>query len=578
MPTISHRPAASSQFSDSVHPLLQRIYSSRGASADHDIDYQLKNLLPPHTLKGLPEAVHLLVTAVQEQQRIVIVGDFDADGATSCALSLLALQAMGLQQVDFLVPNRFEYGYGLTPEIVEVAATYSPDLIVTVDNGIASVDGVAKAKSLGIQVLITDHHLPPNVLPDADAIINPNQKGCEFPSKNLAGVGVIFYVLSALRSALRKVDWFAQQGIAEPVMANYLDLVALGTVADVVPLDTNNRILVHQGLARLRAGFSRPGILALLQVAGKNYQRVSSSDFGFIIGPRLNAAGRLDDMSVGIQCLLTNDTDVAHELAVELDGLNRDRRAIEASMQQEAMKSLDTVMLDEQSLPAGICLYDESWHQGVVGILASRIKEKFHRPVIAFAPADINSDSDIIKGSARSIPNLHIRDVLDAIATRHPNILQKFGGHAMAAGLSLDKKDYAEFANIFDAVVNAELSAADFQEVLLTDGALAAHECNLDTAHVIEQAGPWGQQFPEPIFDGEFFVVQQRIVGEKHLKLVLALDAQGKHTIDAIAFNIDVLVWPNAQVTQVRVVYQLSVNVFRGQESAQLMIRHINAV
>lgn len=578
MPTISHRPAASSQFSDSVHPLLQRIYSSRGASADHDIDYQLKNLLPPHTLKGLPEAVHLLVTAVQEQQRIVIVGDFDADGATSCALSLLALQAMGLQQVDFLVPNRFEYGYGLTPEIVEVAATYSPDLIVTVDNGIASVDGVAKAKSLGIRVLITDHHLPPNVLPDADAIINPNQKGCEFPSKNLAGVGVIFYVLSALRSALRKVDWFAQQGIAEPVMANYLDLVALGTVADVVPLDTNNRILVHQGLARLRAGFSRPGILALLQVAGKNYQRVSSSDFGFIIGPRLNAAGRLDDMSVGIQCLLTNDTDVAHELAVELDGLNRDRRAIEASMQQEAMKSLDTVMLDEQSLPAGICLYDESWHQGVVGILASRIKEKFHRPVIAFAPADINSDSDIIKGSARSIPNLHIRDVLDAIATRHPNILQKFGGHAMAAGLSLDKKDYAEFANIFDAAVNAELSAADFQEVLLTDGALAAHECNLDTAHVIEQAGPWGQQFPEPIFDGEFFVVQQRIVGEKHLKLVLALDAQGKRTIDAIAFNIDVLVWPNAQVTQVRVVYQLSVNVFRGQESAQLMIRHINAV
>ena len=578
MPTISHRSVSSSQFSDSVHPLLQRIYSARGASSDQDIEYQLKNLLPPHSLKGLPEAISLLATAVQEQQRILIVGDFDADGATSCALSLLALRAMGLQQIDFLVPNRFEYGYGLTPEIVDVAVSYTPDLIVTVDNGIASVAGVAKAKSLGIRVLITDHHLPPEVLPDADAIVNPNQKGCEFPSKNLAGVGVIFYVLSALRGALRNKGWFEQQSIPEPVMANYLDLVALGTVADVVPLDTNNRILVHQGLARLRAGFSRQGILALLQVAGKDYQRVSSSDFGFIIGPRLNAAGRLDDMSIGIQCLLTEDTGVAHELAAELDGLNRDRRAIEASMQQEAMKSLDAVILDEESLPAGICLYDESWHQGVVGILASRIKEKFHRPVIAFAPADVNSDSTIIKGSARSISNLHIRDVLDAIATRHPNILQKFGGHAMAAGLSLDQKDYAEFAELFDAAVNAELSAADFQEVLLTDGALAVQECNLETAHVIEKAGPWGQQFPEPLFDGEFFVVQQRIVGEKHLKLVLAFDAQAKQTIDAIAFNIDLSAWPNTQVKQVRAVYQLSVNIFRGQESAQLMIRHIDAV
>ena len=576
MPTISRRTLSPSQFSDSVHPLLQRIYSARGAGDDRAIDYRLKNILPPNTLKGLPEATALLLTALQEQQRVLVVGDFDADGATSCALSILALRAMGLQSIDFLVPNRFEYGYGLTPEIVDVALTYKPDLIVTVDNGIASVAGVAKAKALGIKVLVTDHHLPPAVLPNADAIVNPNQHGCQFPSKNLAGVGVIFYVLSALRRELRDIDWFEKNAIAEPNMANYLDLVALGTVADVVPLDSNNRILVHQGLERVKAGVARPGILALLQVAGKDYRRVHSGDCGFIIGPRLNAAGRLDDMSIGIQCLLTQDADTAHRLAVELDGLNRDRRAIESSMQQEAMKSLASVCLDEQSMPVGICLYDDTWHQGVVGILASRIKEKFHRPVIAFAPAD--SDSDDIKGSARSIPHLHIRDVLDGIATQHPDILQKFGGHAMAAGLSLRKEHYAQFADLFDQAVSAELSEADFQEVLLSDGALAASDCTITTARIIEQAGPWGQQFPEPIFDGEFFVVQQRIVGEKHLKLVLALDAAAKQTIDAIAFNIDLQQWPNTQVTRVNVAYQLSVNVFRGQESAQLLIKYIEAL
>lgn len=579
MPTISARPHTSSQFSDAIHPLLQRIYAARGAVSDKDVDYQLKNLLPPHSLKGLPEALALLKTAVTEQQHVLIVGDFDADGATSCALSLLALQAMGLQRIDFLVPNRFEYGYGLTPEIVDVAQAYSPDLIVTVDNGIASVAGVERAKSLGIRVLVTDHHLPPDELPKADAIVNPNQQGCEFPSKNLAGVGVIFYLLSALRTELRKGGWFQQQGIQEPVMANYLDLVALGTVADVVPLDSNNRILVQQGLARLKAGYARPGIMALLQVAGRDYQRVNSSDFGFIVGPRLNAAGRLDDMSIGIQCLLTQDTALAHELAVELDGLNRDRRAIESSMQNEAMQYLETVMLDEQALPAGICLYEESWHQGVVGILASRIKEKFHRPVIAFAPAEAGNDAnDTIKGSARSIPNLHIRDVLDGIATQHPEILQKFGGHAMAAGLSLRQQDFEVFTALFDAAVKAELSADDFQEKMITDGELSVQECHLATAHVLEQAGPWGQQFPEPLFDGHFFVIQQRIVGEKHLKLVLAMDQQGQQTIDAIAFNVDLKQWPNATAQRVRIVYQLAVNVFRGQESAQLLIKHIETV
>lgn len=583
MPIITTRPHISSQFSDAIHPLLQRIYAARGALSDQDIDYQLKNLLPPHTLKGLPEALALLKTAVMEQQRVLIVGDFDADGATSCALSILALQAMGLQQVNFLVPNRFEYGYGLTPEIVDVAQEYSPDLIVTVDNGIASAAGVERARYLGIRVLITDHHLPPEELPNANAIVNPNQKGCEFSSKNLAGVGVIFYVLSALRTELRKAEWFQTQGIQEPLMANYLDLVALGTVADVVPLDRNNRILVQQGLARLKAGYARPGIMALLQVAGRDYQRVNSRDFGFIIGPRLNAAGRLDDMSIGIQCLLTQDTALAHELAVELDGLNRDRRAIESSMQQEAMQYLESVMLDEQVLPAGICLYEESWHQGVVGILASRIKEKFHRPVIAFAPVEVEVDTqadtvNIIKGSARSIPNLHIRDVLDSIATQHPEVLQKFGGHAMAAGLSLRQQDLVLFTQLFDKAVQEELSTDDFQEKMITDGELSAQECDLATAYALEQAGPWGQQFPEPLFNGHFFIIQQRIVGEKHLKLMLSMDQQGRQTIDAIAFNIDVKQWPNSAAQRVRIVYQLTVNVFRGQESAQLLIKHIETV
>jgi single-stranded-DNA-specific exonuclease len=578
MPTISRRPNLPSELTDAIHPLLQRVLSARGVSSDSDVDYRLQQLLPPSTLKGLPEALALLVAAVTQQQRVLIVGDFDADGATSCALSILALRAMGLQQVDFLVPNRFEYGYGLTPEIVEVANDFQPNLIVTVDNGIASVAGVEKAKALGIKVLVTDHHLPPDILPDADAIINPNQRGCEFPSKNLAGVGVIFYLLSVLRSRLRDLQWFTEQKIPEPVMADYLDLVALGTVADVVPLDRNNRILVHQGLARLKAGFARPGILALLQVAGKDYQRVSSSDFGFIIGPRLNAAGRLDDMSIGIQCLLTDNVDVAHALAAELDGLNRERRAIESSMQTEALKYLEHVAVDEASIPAGICLYDESWHQGVVGILASRIKEKFYRPVIAFAPADVGNETAQIKGSARSIPGLHIRDVLDSIATQHPEILQKFGGHAMAAGLSLRQQDYLRFTQLFDEAVKAQLSEEDFQEVLLSDGALSDDDCQLPTAYAIQDAGPWGQQFPEPIFDGEFYLIQQRIVGEKHLKLVLAFDQQGQKTVDAIAFNVDLKEWPNAQAKKIYLAYQLSVNVFRGQESVQLMVKYIAAV
>ena len=577
MTTIQQRSnnlSIATDFSESVSPLLQRIYRARGASCDNDVNYQLRSLEMPTSLKGLTAAVSLLARAMREQQRVLIVGDFDADGATSCALSILALKAMGLQQVNFLVPNRFEYGYGLTPEIVEVAKAYRPDLIVTVDNGIASVDGVAYAKSLGCSVIVTDHHLPPKILPEADAIVNPNQQGCDFPSKNLAGVGVIFYLLSALRSRLRELNWFVEQAIVEPNMASYLDLVALGTVADVVPLDRNNRTLVHQGIQRVKAGKARPGILALLEVAGKNYQRLTSQDFGFIVGPRLNAAGRLDDISLGIQCLLTDNVALARELAAQMDGLNRERRSIEASMQAEALASLNSLTLDETELPWGLCLLEDNWHQGVVGILASRIKEKYHRPVIAFAEVD----DDTIKGSARSIPGLHIRDALDMIATQNPEILQKFGGHAMAAGLSLERKNFTRFAQLFDQVVRGLLTQDLLQEILLTDGELTTREISLHNAHALAAAGPWGQQFPEPIFNGCFNLISQRIVGEKHLKMTLGFLDDPQKVIDAIAFNIDVDCWPNADVRQIDVVYQLSINEFRGEQTEQLMIRHIKAI
>ena len=562
------------QFSSTIPPLLQRVYAARGVFSDGDINYSLSHLLNPNSLKGLPEALALLTQALKQQQRVLIVGDFDADGATSCALSVLALSAMGLKQINYLVPNRFDYGYGLTPEIVDVAKEQQPDLIITVDNGIASIEGVAYAKSLGIDVIITDHHLPPDTLPVADAIVNPNQMNCDFPSKNLAGVGVIFYLLSALRSELRKYNWFVEQKIPEPNMAEYLDLVALGTVADVVPLDRNNRILVHQGIQRVRAGKARPGILALLNIAGKNYQKLTSQDFGFILGPRLNAAGRLDDMSIGIQCLLTNDVDRAQALAVELDALNRDRRAIESSMQKEALSSLESLALQESELPWGLCLFDKSWHQGVVGILASRIKDKYHRPVIAFAQVDDNT----IKGSARSISGLHIRDALDRIATQNPNVLQKFGGHAMAAGLSLELQKLPLFMEMFDDVVRDQLAEEQLQETLLTDGQLVLNDLKLDIAQVIQSAGPWGQHFPEPLFDGEFLVVNQRLVGEKHLKLTLALPDNPEYLVDGIAFNIDLDQWPNLSVAKVNIVYQFSVNEYRGTESIQFIIRLIQAL
>ncbi len=561
-------------FDQSVPPLLQRIYSARGIQHQHELQYQLAHLLKPN-FKGLQDAVAILADAVVAGAKIIIIGDFDADGATSSALAVLALRAMGLDNVDFLVPNRFEYGYGLTPEIVAVAAAQQPDVIITVDNGISSVEGVRVARELGIAVIITDHHLPGGEIPNADAIVNPNQPGCEFPSKHLAGVGVIFYVMNALRAELRQLGWFAESGIAEPNMASFLDLVALGTVADVVPLDHNNRILVAQGLQRIRAGMARPGIKALLDVAGKEARKLVASDFGFALGPRLNAAGRLDDMSLGIQCLMCESDSLAREMALQMDDLNRDRKLIESGMQQEAMIMLERALnADENSLPWGLCLFDETWHQGVIGILASRIKDRYHRPAIVFA--DVGGGE--IKGSARSIQGFHIRDALDAIAARYPHLLDKFGGHAMAAGMSLARENFDAFARAFDEEVKRQLTQDDLSALVLSDGELQAQEFNLTLAQALRESGPWGQHFPEPLFDGEFYIIQKKILAEKHLKMTLSVDQEGKQLIDAIAFNIDPQVWSKNSVRKIKIAYRLDVNEFRGNRSVQLLVDYLEAV
>lgn len=558
---------------EQMPPLLQRIYAARSLSKAEDISTELKGLLLPDSLKGLREAVQLLADHIVQQKRMLIIGDFDADGATSTALGVLAIKAMGAKYIDYLVPNRFEYGYGLTPEIVEVAKQQSPDLIITVDNGISSIEGVAAARAAHIAVLVTDHHLPGKELPNANAIVNPNQPGCEFPSKALAGVGVIFYLLTAVRQELRQRSWFSANAISEPNMADYLDLVALGTVADVVPLDRNNRILVAQGLRRMRAGKMRPGLAALLSISKRNPSRLVASDLGFALGPRLNAAGRLDDMSHGIQCLLSQSINEAQQLAMELDALNQDRRALEGLMQQEALAMVDSLQLDNDGhLPWGVCLFEPEWHQGIIGILAGRIKERLHRPVIAFARAD--ESGEMIKGSARSIPGLHIRDCLDAVAAHNPGLLSKFGGHAMAAGLSLREKDLPDFMSAFDREVRHMLSEDDLSPQIYSDGELSVDEFSLSLAQQLRDAGPWGQQCPEPLFDGVFRIVNQRRVGEKHLKLVLSHPEQPKTVFDAIAFHVDESRWPAAHHEWLRCAYKLDVNEYRGQQNLQLMIEY----
>lgn len=552
-----------------IPPLLTRIYAARGVLSADELEKGLARLLPTHLLKGMDQAVQLLAQALKQRQRILIVGDFDADGATASCVGMLGLRMLGAAHVDYLVPNRFDYGYGLTPEIVAVALQRQPDVLVTVDNGISSIEGVAAAKAAGLTVIVTDHHLPGAELPIADAIVNPNQPGCEFPSKALAGVGVMFYVLLGLRAYLRSIGWFEQQTIKEPNLAELLDLVALGSVADVVPLDANNRILVHQGLARIRAGRARPGLRAILDVARRDHRRLVSTDLGFIVGPRLNAAGRLDDISLGIECLLCEDFDGAMQRAQQLDQLNQDRKQIEQGMQREALVQLKNLPLD--NLPFGLCLFEPEWHQGVIGILASRMKERYHRPVIAFADAGEGQ----LKGSARSVAGLHIRDALDAIAARFPELISKFGGHAMAAGLTLQQVHYEAFAKAFDAEVRRQLTADDLTGRIYSDGSLAADEFDMQLAQQLRHAGPWGQRFPEPLFHGDFKILSQRLVGEKHLKLVLQ---SGKNAppVDAIAFNIDLDIWPNPNIQDAQVAYTLDINEFRGNESLQLMVSSIS--
>jgi len=563
--------------SDIEHPLIRQIYASRGVASMQELQLKTSHLHQVDTLKGLDQACPLLYKAMAANQRIIIVGDFDADGATSTALMMEALSLLGSSNHQFIVPNRFEYGYGLTPEIVDITAQQGAEILVTVDNGISCLAGVKHAKSLGLQVVVTDHHLPGNELPIADAIVNPNQPGCGFKSKNIAGVGVAFYLMLALRKYLREQNWFTERNIAEPNIAQLLDLVALGTVADVVSLDGNNRILVSQGLNRIRAGKTRPGIQALIEVAGKNQQRMVATDFGFALGPRINAAGRLDDMAYGINCLLAKDQMSARNMAIELDHLNKARREIEQGMQLEAERILKLLNFDQDELPNAIALFQADWHQGVIGIVAGRLKEKFHRPSIVFATANDDADSDKnaeIKGSARSIPGLHIRDLLEHIDSQNPGLILKFGGHAMAAGLSINSADFVKFQQLFNEYAGKWLSQEDFQGKILSDGALPISEMNLNFAEQLRASGPWGQNFIEPVFDDVFTLVQQRIVGEKHLKMVVQKDRQ---VFDAIAFNIDVKRWPNPLCNQVQLAYRLDINEFRGKQSVQLLVEQLIA-
>lgn len=554
-------------FPAEVPPLLARLYASRGVKSMLELERGVKGMLPWQQLNGMAAAVTLLHSAFREGRHIVVVGDFDADGATSTALSVLGLRALGGQRVSYLVPNRFEDGYGLSPEVVDQAHAHGAQLIMTVDNGISSHAGVEHAHALGIPVLVTDHHLPGELLPAAEAIVNPNLVDCEFPSKSLAGVGVAFYLLLALRAHLRESGWFEEKGIPMPNLAEYLDLVALGTVADVVPLDANNRILTWQGLSRIRAGRCRPGIRALLEIANRDPQRLSASDLGFALGPRLNAAGRLDDMSVGVALLLCDNLGEARVLANELDALNQTRKEIEQGMQAEAMALCDELGRRGETMPAGLALYHPQWHQGVVGILASRIKERFHRPVIAFAPAG----DGILKGSGRSVQGLHMRDALERLDTQNPGLMLKFGGHAMAAGLSLEEARFDEFNARFAALVNDWLDPAMLHGEIWSDGPLAPQEMTLETAELLRDAGPWGQMFPEPLFDGKFRLLTQRLVGERHLK-VMVEPVGGGPLLDGIAFNIDTSRWPDNGVRNVELAYKLDVNEFRGNRSVQLLI------
>ncbi|MDM2735875.1 single-stranded-DNA-specific exonuclease RecJ [Citrobacter sp. Ct235] len=553
-----------------LSPLLRRLYASRGVRSARDLERSVKGMLPWQQLSGVEKAVEILYNAFREGTRIIVVGDFDADGATSTALSVLGMRSLGCDNISYLVPNRFEDGYGLSPEVVDQAHARGAQLIVTVDNGISSHAGVDHARALGIPVVVTDHHLPGETLPAAEAIINPNLTDCDFPSKSLAGVGVAFYLMLALRTFLRDKGWFDERGIAPPNLADLLDLVALGTVADVVPLDANNRILTWQGLSRIRAGKCRPGIKALLEVSNRDAQKLAASDLGFALGPRLNAAGRLDDMSVGVALLLCDNIGEARVLANELDALNQTRKEIEQGMQAEALTLCEKLERSRETLPGGLAMYHPEWHQGVVGILASRIKERFHRPVIAFAPAGDGT----LKGSGRSIQGLHMRDALERLDSLHPGLMIKFGGHAMAAGLSLEEAKFDLFQQRFGELVTEWLDPSLLQGEVVSDGPLSVAEMTMEVAQLLRDAGPWGQMFPEPLFDGRFRLLQQRLVGERHLK-VMVEPVGGGPLLDGIAFNVDTACWPDNGVREVELAYKLDINEFRGNRSLQLIIDNI---
>lgn len=541
-----------------LHPVLRRVYAARGVVAD-DLALEPSALLPPTDLKGLSEAALLVADAIQAGEGIVISGDYDADGATGTAVGVLGLRALGAAQVDYVVPDRFRMGYGLSPALAELAAQTGAGLLLTVDSGISSIAGVARAQELGLSVVVTDHHLPGETLPAADAIVNPNQPGCGFASKALAGVGAMFYLLLGVRAELRQRSHFAQG--AEPPLQALLDLVALGTVADVVPLDHNNRILVEQGLRRMRAARARPGIRALLAVAGRDPARLSASDLGFALGPRINAAGRLDDIRLGIECLLAEDEAQAMEMARTLDRLNRERREIQTQMHDDAIELLDELPADA----VGLSLFHPEWHEGVVGLVASKVKEQWHRPVFAFAPSQTPGE---LKGSGRSIPGLHLRDVLVAVDAQTPGLILRFGGHAMAAGLSLDEARLEEFRAAFDAQCRTLLSADALQRVIETDGPLEGAELSLETAHALECAGPWGQLFPEPVFDNVFEVAGMRPVGAdgSHIKYRLKTEAG---LVDAIDFGGAERACERGRV---RVAYVPAVNRYQGRESLDLRI------
>ncbi|MCH8072219.1 MAG: single-stranded-DNA-specific exonuclease RecJ [Proteobacteria bacterium] len=541
-----------------IDPILRRLYSARGVTGSEQLDYTLQRLVPVHTMSGIDAAVELLLK--HRNNRIIVIGDFDADGATSTALVIRCLREFGINDAGYLVPNRFEFGYGLSPEIVRVAAERSPELLITVDNGVSSVAGVEEAHRLGIEVLITDHHLPGAELPAPDAMLNPNLDDNNFASPHLAGVGVAFYLMAALGRTL-EVDGLSGAARAP---ARYLDLVALGTVADVVTLDHNNRVLVAQGLQRIRAGKAVPGIAALFEQAGRSLARAVSTDLGFVVGPRLNAAGRLEDMSVGIECLLTDDAQAAARLAAMLDEINKERRSIETKMRQEAFAYVDAI--DAQDLPACVCLYDGEWHQGIVGLIAARVRERCDRPVIAFA----REDDGVLKGSARSINGVHIRDLLEAVSSAKPGLITKFGGHAMAAGLSIREQRFSEFSASASEQLGRLYPDADFSGAILTDGDLPADAMNLKFAKVLREAGPWGAGFPEPVFTGNFEIDEQRTVGENHLKFRVR-PASGGGPVDAIAFN---QAGP-AYRGLVQLTYRLDVNEYRGFESPQLIVEQI---